>query len=133
MTGDERRRFCEHCQLHVHNLTAMSEREQIELLSRRDEKNCITYIDRSDALHVRTDSWIALQRLLLPFRGAALLLATLLPSLFTGCATTPQPEQPPTQPPAIYQPASDGDGKRTMGAPCYNPPLWRKIFMFWKY
>ncbi len=32
MTGDAKRRFCEHCRLHVHNLTAMDEAERVALL-----------------------------------------------------------------------------------------------------
>jgi hypothetical protein len=114
----------------------MSEFEQIELLSRKGERNCITYIDSSNALHVKTDSWLVLQSLVLPFRSAALFVASLLAALLAGCSTTAKPsDQPTTTPPAIHQTAGDGDGdgKRTMGAPCYNPPLWRKVFMFWKY
>ncbi len=134
MTGDDRRRFCEHCQLHVHNLSAMTEREQVTLLSRKTERACITYIDSTDVLHVRTGSWLALQRFALPLRSAALLMAGILPAFFTGCTTsTKSTEPPPPSPPAMHQHAADDDGKRTMGLPAYYPPLWQRILMFWKY
>jgi len=44
MSGDEKRRFCSHCQLHVHNLSAMSAAEQGTVLSQRGSRQCIAYL-----------------------------------------------------------------------------------------
>jgi len=49
MVGDEKRRFCEHCQLHVHNLSAMTTRERDEVLAPSAERKCISYLTCADA------------------------------------------------------------------------------------
>lgn len=44
MQGDQRRRFCESCQLHVHNLSALTKREIKQLLARTgDGRLCGRY------------------------------------------------------------------------------------------
>src|SRR5687768_15535544 len=54
MAGDDKRRFCDHCQLHVHNLTAMSAAEQQTLLSQRGTRQCIAYLAADSSIRVRT-------------------------------------------------------------------------------
>jgi hypothetical protein len=49
MIGDEKRRYCEHCQLHVHNLSAMTTSERDELLAPGAERKCISYLTCEDA------------------------------------------------------------------------------------
>ena len=49
MTGDDRTRFCNQCSFKVHNLSAMSDREAAEVLSRRKfERTCIYLYKRKD-------------------------------------------------------------------------------------
>jgi hypothetical protein len=49
MRGDSRSRFCEHCQLHVQNLSAVSQRSAARVLSRSEhERVCVTYTRRAD-------------------------------------------------------------------------------------
>ncbi|MDI1312133.1 hypothetical protein [Prosthecobacter sp.] len=48
MVGDEKRRYCEHCQLHVHNLSAMTAAERNEALAPSSEQKCISYLTRLD-------------------------------------------------------------------------------------
>lgn len=44
MVGDERRRFCRHCRKHVHDLSAVTEREARALLSERSGSDlCVSY------------------------------------------------------------------------------------------
>jgi hypothetical protein len=44
MVGDERRRFCGHCQKHVHDLSAMTEGEARALLTERSGSSlCVSY------------------------------------------------------------------------------------------
>ncbi|MEP6672136.1 MAG: hypothetical protein ABJF10_23435 [Chthoniobacter sp.] len=133
MTGDAQRRFCEHCQLHVHNLSAMSPAERETLLAQRGERQCIAYVDSPDSIRVQRGTWLFIQRLLRPWR-AGVALFTLLVSLFTaGCATTHDPC--PLPPPASHDctPANPGpDGKYWVGGITSSPPLWRRILFFWK-
>jgi hypothetical protein len=49
MIGNEKRRYCERCQLHVHNLSAMTISERTEVLAPSSEHKCISYLTRADA------------------------------------------------------------------------------------
>src|SRR4051812_17390707 len=61
MQGDEKRRFCEHCQLHVHNLSAMSPEERRETLAPGPEHRCISYVAAPNVVPVKAANWNALQ------------------------------------------------------------------------
>src|ERR671913_319653 len=86
MTGDDKRRFCDHCQLHVHNLSAMTAPEQQAVLSQRGTRQCIAYAASDHSMRVRTGTWLLLQRFLRPWRAGLALLAVLLPFGISGCA-----------------------------------------------
>jgi len=133
MNGDDKRRFCEQCQLHVHNLSAMTEVEQESLLSRRGERQCIAYVAPDHSIRVRAGTWLFLQRLLRPWRAGIALCAVFLPGIFSSCATS-HPLPPPTQPAThdAKQVRDDGDGKFTVGGIMCEPPLWRRILFFWE-
>ena len=88
MEGDAKRRFCSECQHHVHNLSAMSERERADFVAQAQGRVCIAYVLRPDGTMVITTWWT---RLAMPFRrvGYAIMavLSTLLPFVFGGCAS----------------------------------------------
>ncbi|HSI85902.1 MAG: hypothetical protein ACAI35_05225 [Candidatus Methylacidiphilales bacterium] len=44
MSGDNRTRFCDHCNLHVHNLSEMPRQEAEVLMNPIDKRVCVTYI-----------------------------------------------------------------------------------------
>lgn len=48
MTGDEQKRFCEKCSLHVHNLREMKQQDVHDLISRSHEGICIRMHQRPD-------------------------------------------------------------------------------------
>lgn len=86
MTGDAKCRFCEHCQLHVHNLSAMRVRERRKFLKGNSGKVCITYLAGADGAVVREGFWHRLAR---PLRVAgAAALAMMLPAWFASCRKT---------------------------------------------
>jgi hypothetical protein len=89
MSGDAKRRFCEHCQLHVHNLSAMSRRERDFFVTESAGRSCIAYQLRLDGTMVTPSFW---RGVLQPFRhvqfAVVAVLATLLPFFFAGCAST---------------------------------------------
>ena len=89
MTGDAKRRFCEHCQRHVHNLSAMSACERQQFVTESAGRECITYELLSDGSMVTPSRWSlrfpTLHRITF---SAAAVLALLLPFLFSSCATT---------------------------------------------
>ncbi len=134
MSGDNKLRYCEHCQLNVHNLDAMSLAEQEVLLAQRGTRHCIAYVGTDRSIRVRTGTWLLIQRLLRPWRAALALVAFVLPFGTSGCATAHSP-------PAVA--ASQGtddckqartlpDGKMFLGGISCEPPLWRRILFFWE-
>ncbi len=91
MHGDSRTRFCEDCQLHVHNLSALSQRGVARVLARAEhERVCITYTRRADGtLVTRWDTMIDF--LFRPIRrGVAWLVAASLPIVLSACQTQNQ-------------------------------------------
>ncbi len=114
MTGDEKRRFCDVCSKHVHNLSAMTSQEARALLaaSKGEETPCITYAFGGDDKVVFADSKPAipakpsytvfrevpaaqkkgLRRIIAT--AAFVPLLAMLPACDTSC---------PTEPPAIHE------------------------------
>ena len=88
LEGDEKRRYCSECRLHVHNLSAMSEAEQTDFIHDGGDRKCIAYTLRADGTMITPSRWPRLARLLRPVRWAAVsCMATLLPFLFSNCTT----------------------------------------------
>lgn len=85
MSGDAKRRFCEHCQLHVHNLSAMSPGERTQFVAESGGRACITYEIRPDGTMITASRWSWVLR---PLRALAALLAAMLPFSFSSCATS---------------------------------------------
>lgn len=91
MRGDSRTRFCEHCQLHVQNLSAMSRRGIAQVLARSEhERVCVTYARRADGTlvtrwHSLLDSVISPLR-----RGFAWLVAASVPIVLGACQAQSQ-------------------------------------------
>ena len=93
MRGDDKRRFCEGCQLHVHNLSTASDRERADVLgsAKKGAQVCVTYVGERDGMMLvpSVQSW--LRTLYAPLRWAmASLLALFLPFWFSGCASRQQ-------------------------------------------
>ena len=56
MAGDDRRRFCGRCSLHVHDLSAMREEAVMKLIAGPDPHLCIRYSVRDDGTAVIGES-----------------------------------------------------------------------------
>lgn len=48
MEGDERKRFCQQCQLNVYNLSDMTQQDAESLLVESEGRLCVTYYQRAD-------------------------------------------------------------------------------------
>lgn len=92
MQGDSKKRYCEHCQLHVHNLSAMSGRERARFVRESGGRACIAYrLDADGTLITPPSPWQRATRVFREPKAAAMgLLATLLPFLFSACSHTEQ-------------------------------------------
>ncbi len=142
MAGDDKRRFCEQCQLHVHNLSEMNETEQHALLLRTRERRCVTYEMQEGITPVSIGKWKMFQRLPRSWRRCAAVLATLLPMAFTQCSTPPPPPSSAASTTSVTQPChhekASGteklDGKMMITGVIAPPPqpLWRRILFFWE-
>ena len=135
MTGDDKRRFCEGCQLHVHNLSAMSPPEQQALLTKRSGRQCVAYVMTDDSIQVRSSTWLLLQRLFHHGR-TGLAFATMVFTLgLSSCATT-VPKVEPSKP--IESETCKQDQNRMVGGKIIAggimpvpAPLWRRLLFFW--
>jgi hypothetical protein len=94
MQGDGKCRYCEHCQLHVHNLSAMTANEQRSLFAKAKGRICVAY-DESESRPVQLGLWRWWLRLTLPLR-AGLALATAFIPILSSCRSVPAP--PPSDP-----------------------------------
>ncbi len=82
MSGDDKRRFCEHCGCHVHNLSALTAAEQKRFAEKNPERECITYVAFDDKT-IAARSWGDVVAFFFkPLRWA---LATILPFGMIGC------------------------------------------------
>jgi len=81
MSGNGMRRFCEHCELHVHNLSAMPNGERERFVEESQGRACIAYELRKDGTMVTPTLWQRTRWI------GVTLLATLFPFVFTACAS----------------------------------------------
>jgi len=108
MRGDDQRRFCEHCQKFVHNVSAMSPAERETLANPANMGECVFYSQRRDG-EVADLSFLFRLRRWFPFLRMACwsALIALLPITLTGCmgrrcppaeiTPLPQTDTPPSQ------------------------------------
>ena len=107
LVGDERRRFCSACALHVTNLSALTRTEAEGFLAASRGRVCVTYVPTdTGAVALRRAPGRA-RRLLRPLARAASLLLGLF-FLLPGCRPAERPADPVTPPPDDAQP---GDGR----------------------
>jgi len=84
MAGDDRKRFCSHCRLHVYNLSAMKRDEAEQLVRDQAGRLCIRFYRRSDGTVLTRDCPVGLRALRQRFlRGMAMATATVV-SLVTS-------------------------------------------------
>lgn len=55
MSGDERVRFCDHCEKNVYNLSSMARDEAEQLLAEREGSICVRVYQRADGMILTTD------------------------------------------------------------------------------
>lgn len=123
MSGDAKRRFCEHCQLHVHNLSAMSDQERGEFVAKTQGHACISYELRSDGSMVTPRKW---PRLLAPLgrvqQVAAALLAACLPMVLSACTTRSRLGGSIALPNEAEAKSTDEKSSTLVGMMVFDPP-----------
>lgn len=99
LSGDNAKRFCSECSLHVHNATALTRREALELVSNANERVCMrmeldscgapVYRDSRSKLPGRVGRWA--------LTTAAALLAACHRGASVGAGEAPTPNAGTTQ------------------------------------
>src|SRR5262245_35126293 len=83
MTGDERARFCQHCQKHVYNLSAMTAADAVALIREKEGKLCGRIYRRADGTVLTADCPVGLKR----FRERVHRVAFAAAAIILGSAT----------------------------------------------
>ena len=84
ISGDERRRFCEHCNLHVYNLSDMPQVEAEAFVSQAEGRTCIRMYRREDGTVLTRDCPVGLRAVRQRLVRAVAALAGLLLALVSG-------------------------------------------------
>ncbi|MCX6848769.1 MAG: hypothetical protein NTY98_07600 [Verrucomicrobia bacterium] len=126
MQGDGKCRYCEHCQLHVHNLSAMTAHEQRSLFAKAEGRICVAY-DESESRPVQLGLWRWWQRLTLPMRAGLALVTAFIPIL-SSCRSVPTP---PASDPIVRDLHQSADGSVRLGKVKVEPESSSQIEAQW--
>jgi predicted Fe-S protein YdhL (DUF1289 family) len=128
MQGDGKCRYCEHCQLHVHNLSAMTAHEQRSLFAKAEGRVCVAY-DESVSRPVRLSLWQWWQRLSVPLRAGLAVMTAFIPMLSSCRSVT----APPASDPIVRDLHKSADGSVRLGRVKVEPessaakaPAWER-------
>ena len=84
MAGDERRRYCGACKLHVYNLSAMSRQEAETFVAKAEGRTCIRMFRRADGTVLTRDCPVGLRALRQRLVRAVAALAGMVVALLSG-------------------------------------------------
>lgn len=114
MQGDDRRRFCGECRLHVHDLSRMSEGEAAALLQQAGPgRVCVRFYRRADGRVLTRDCPVGLRQKLRWAVARAIALWLCVGSAVAACVRPRQepaaPGTPPSQPAPLQGEVVMGD------------------------
>jgi hypothetical protein len=84
MTGDERSRFCQHCQLNVYHLSDMSRQEAEAFVTQREGRVCVRLFRRADGTVLTRDCPVGVRTARQRFARAVAAIAGLCVTLVSG-------------------------------------------------
>ena len=87
MTGNERVRFCDHCQLNVYNLSALTRSQAEELIAQSEGRLCTKFYRRADGTILTQDCPVGLRALTRRASKTASAVFSALLSLFVPGVT----------------------------------------------
>lgn len=93
MNGDERQRFCRHCQLHVYNFSAMTKTEVEGLLRNAEGRVCGRFYQRADGTMLTQNCPVGLQAMRQRVSRLAATAFAAVCGLFTGQGSYAQQKQ----------------------------------------
>jgi len=120
MTGNDRTRFCDQCQKHVYNLSAMSRAQAEALMGIAEGKICVRYYQRHDGTVLTEDCPVGWRKIVKESRRRSALALAACVSVFVsalgliGCSRAGTSQPKPVPPPP--------DHREVMGAPANPAP-----------
>ncbi len=84
MSGNDKRRFCNQCGCHVHNLSALTAAEQKQFAEKNGEKECISYVRYTDDT-IAARSWG--DHIAALFKSMRWTMASIIPLGLISCET----------------------------------------------
>jgi hypothetical protein len=84
MTGDERKRFCKQCNLHVYNLSDMPREDGEAFVSQAEGRTCIRLYRRADGTVLTRDCPVGLRAVRQRFVRSIAALAGMIVALLSG-------------------------------------------------
>lgn len=108
MAGDDRQRFCQHCQKHVHDLSAMTRQEATDLVCNSAGSLCVRYQHDPQTGQVITLEYARPTRRRWPLVAAMLALCGIGGGLVRWALGKPPPPVVPVLTPVINPPAVVG-------------------------
>ena len=84
MAGDERVRFCQHCKLHVYNVSEMERGEAEAFIAERTGRTCVRLYRRQDGTVLTKDCPVGWRAVRQRLARAAAALAAMIVALVTG-------------------------------------------------
>jgi hypothetical protein len=85
MSGDDRRRLCSQCKLHVYDLSAMTRAEATALVAKKEGRLCVRFFRRADGTMLTQDCPVGLRQKLRAARVRAVAMAAAVFSMLLGC------------------------------------------------
>jgi hypothetical protein len=125
MEGDEKRRYCEVCRLHVHNLSEMSLKEQRDLLSQNQERVCVSYVAKPDAERVSADVWMRSTSFWR--RAATFVFGGLAAMSGISCTSSATRETGMVPPKTVHESTTSADGKPMVGGLAPKPSFGQRL------
>jgi hypothetical protein len=118
MTGDDQSRFCNHCDKHVFNLSALTAEAALQLIREKEGNLCGRFYRRADGTILTADCPVGVHHRIRRKRRMALVGSSLAALLsFSGCARFDDTESvSTTNPPAKQE------------KPPLGPPVFQKNF-----
>ena len=106
MIGNDAVRFCQHCNLSVHNLSAMTRKEATRLMRRSEGRLCVQYVRRPDGLIATRQGRRKLHQIQ---RRVSRIAAGAFTAALSVTTAAQQPAQQPTSLPRLQPANSEPD------------------------
>jgi hypothetical protein len=84
MSGDDRRRFCRQCSLHVYDLSDMPRQEAEAFVNKAEGRTCVRFFRRTDGTILTRDCPVGLRAVRQRLVRAVAALAGMMVALITG-------------------------------------------------